>query len=102
MGNDLHRQAVGPCVGLVADKTLGKATLKRVRSLKPRPGAVVFVGSQTIQNWESLAKDMPGLPVVNVSYTGAMATHLVRYAGDVVALKPRVVVWYCGLSLIHI
>ena len=96
MGNDLHRQAIAPCVGVVVNGTNGKSAMKRMRSLSPRPGSVVFVGSQVFQNWAALGKDMPGLPVVNVAYTGAMVSHLVKHAGDVLALKPRVLVWYCG------
>ncbi|KAH8067050.1 hypothetical protein JL720_12560 [Aureococcus anophagefferens] len=79
MGNDVAKQAVSPLVGAVA-AVQGKNKLRSVFGSKPAAGSIVFVGSQTFQNWDSLKKDMHGLPVVNCGFVGAMSKHLVTYA----------------------
>ncbi|KAH8055199.1 hypothetical protein JL721_10302 [Aureococcus anophagefferens] len=75
MGNDVAKQAVSPLVGAVA-AVQGKNKLRSVFGSKPAAGSIVFVGSQTFQNWDSLKKDMHGLPVVNCGFVGAMSKHL--------------------------
>ena len=97
MGNDVAKQAVSPLVGAVA-AVQGKNKLRSVFGSKPAAGSIVFVGSQTFQNWDSLKKDMHGLPVVNCGFVGAMSKHLVTYAHHVVALRPRLIVWFCGAA----
>ncbi|KAH8044363.1 hypothetical protein JL722_14755 [Aureococcus anophagefferens] len=97
MGNDVAKQAVSPLVGAVA-AVQGKNKLRSVFGSKPAAGSIVFVGSQTFQNWDSLKKDMHGLPVVNCGFVGAMSKHLVTYAHHVVALRPRLIVWCCGAA----
>ncbi|KAH8066894.1 hypothetical protein JL721_7884 [Aureococcus anophagefferens] len=97
MGNDVAKQAVSLLVGAVA-AVQGKNKLRSVFGSKPAAGSIVFVGSQTFQNWDSLKKDMHGLPVVNCGFVGAMSKHLVTYAHHVVALRPRLIVWCCGAA----
>ncbi len=61
------------------------------------PGAVLFVGSSSIRGWETLARDFPGVPVINRGFGGSHLSDSVRFAGRIVLPpKPRLVVVYAG------
>jgi len=62
----------------------------------PRHG-IVFVGSSSIRMWTSLAKDFPGLPVVNRGFGGSELGDSVAFAERIVTpYQPRTVVIYAG------
>ena len=63
----------------------------------PAPGGIVFVGSSSIVKWTSLAKDFPGLPVINRGFGGSELADSVFYADRIVIpYRPRTVVLYAG------
>ena len=62
----------------------------------PREG-VVFVGSSSIRLWTTLARDFPGVPVVNRGFGGSMIADSTRHAAQlIVPYRPRLVVLYAG------
>lgn len=62
----------------------------------PRHG-IVFVGSSSIRMWTSLAKDFPGLPVINRGFGGSELGDSVAFAERIVTpYQPRTVVIYAG------
>lgn len=62
----------------------------------PRHG-VVFVGSSSIVKWASLARDFPGMPVINRGFGGSQLADSVTFADRIVIpYQPRVVVLYAG------
>jgi lysophospholipase L1-like esterase len=67
------------------------------RTNQPSTNGIVFVGSSSIRLWDSLAKDFPGLPVVNRGFGGSQLADSWYYADRIVIpLKPRQVVIYAG------
>ena len=63
----------------------------------PARGGVVFVGSSSIVKWTSLAKDFPGVPLLNRGFGGSELADSVFYADRIVTpYAPRVVVLYAG------
>lgn len=63
----------------------------------PAPGGVVFVGSSSIVKWKTLARDFPGVPVINRGFGGSELADSVYYADRIVLpYKPRLVVVYAG------
>jgi lysophospholipase L1-like esterase len=67
------------------------------RVTPPPRGAVVFIGSSSIRRWETLAKDFPGVPVLNRGFGGSEASDVVRYAKRIlVPYRPARVVFYAG------
>ena len=63
----------------------------------PPQGAVVFVGSSSIVNWTTLAKDFPGIMSINRGFGGSELTDVVFYADRIVIpYHPRLVVLYAG------
>ncbi len=64
--------------------------------LEPRQG-IVFAGSSSIRKWDSLAKDMAPLPVVNRGFGGAIIKQVTHNAARmIVPLRPKLIVFYCG------
>ena len=60
-------------------------------------GPIVFVGSSIFHRWTQLQPHMAPLPVVNIAFDGAETEDWNRLIDfRVLALKPRVVVYYCG------
>lgn len=59
--------------------------------------AILFAGSSIFHYWDTLARDMAPLPVVNQAFAGARM-HSLQSAleGLVIAWQPRIVVYYCG------
>lgn len=61
------------------------------------PGPIVFTGSSSIAYWDSLAKDMKPLAVVNSAFGGAEYSDLLDRLDELVfAYHPSVVVVYAG------
>jgi lysophospholipase L1-like esterase len=67
------------------------------RRSPPAEGTIVFVGSSSIRFWDTLERDMGGLPVLNRGFGGSQLTHLIRSAHLIVTpCKPRAVLVYSG------
>lgn len=63
----------------------------------PKPGAIVFIGSSSIQKWKDLADDFPGKYVLNRGFGGSRIADSTYYAGRIVVpYKPSMVVFYAG------
>jgi lysophospholipase L1-like esterase len=59
--------------------------------------AVVFFGSSSLRLWESLARDFPGIRVINRGFGGSTLADAVReFERVVVPLRPRALVIYAG------
>ena len=60
-------------------------------------GPVVFVGSSIFHRWTALESQMAPLPIANIAFDGAQTDDWNRLIESrVVALKPKVVAYYCG------
>lgn len=63
----------------------------------PRRNSTLFVGSSTIQRWESLAGDFPELNVINRGIGGSHMSDLIYYMDDIVfPYRPNAIVVYEG------
>ncbi|MEM8529883.1 MAG: GDSL-type esterase/lipase family protein [Chloroflexota bacterium] len=63
----------------------------------PPQEAVVFVGSSSIRNWETLAEDMAPLSVVQRGFGGAKINDVVYYVDRIVTVyNPKAVVLFAG------
>lgn len=63
----------------------------------PAPGGVLFVGSSSIRLWTSLAKDFPGVPVINRGFGGSKIAHSTLHADRIVTpYKPKAIFLYAG------
>jgi lysophospholipase L1-like esterase len=62
-----------------------------------RAATILFVGSSIFHRWTNLAAHMAPLPVTNRAVDGLMTTDLLRrFDADVMSIRPRVLVYYCG------
>ncbi|WP_303312361.1 SGNH/GDSL hydrolase family protein [Hymenobacter sp. BT730] len=70
----------------------------RQDSLTPAPRKpILFYGSSSIRKWETLAKDFPGLPVLNRGFGGSRFPDAIYFFEKlVVPYRPRQVVLYEG------
>lgn len=67
------------------------------KSGKTASGPIVFTGSSSIAYWDSLAKDMKPLTVVNSAFGGAQYSDLLDRLDElVIAYRPSAVVVYAG------
>ena len=67
----------------------------RADAVPERP--IVFVGSSSFRLWETLAADLPGLPVVNRGFGGSHLSDLnAWFERLVVPIRPSVVLMYEG------
>jgi lysophospholipase L1-like esterase len=67
------------------------------RATPPPEHPIVFVGSSSIRRWDTLAKDFPGLPVLNRGFGGSEASDVLRHASRVILpYRPSRVVFYAG------
>ena len=67
------------------------------RDSPPPQEAVVFVGSSSIRNWETLAEDMAPLPVIQRGFGGAKIDDIVYYVDRIVTVyNPKAVVLFAG------
>lgn len=63
----------------------------------PRQNAIVFTGSSSISNWESLADDFPNYDVLNRGFGGSQICDSTYYAARfLVPHAPRLIVFYAG------
>src|SRR5579884_12242 len=63
----------------------------------PPAGVLVFTGSSSIRFWETLARDMAPLPVLNRGFGGSRIADVTHYAHRIVTpYRPRAVVFYAG------
>lgn len=63
----------------------------------PPARPVVFTGSSSVRLWTTLARDFPGVPVLNRGFGGSQVRDAVHYADQVaVRYAPRLVVIYAG------
>ncbi len=63
----------------------------------PPTNPVLFTGSSSIVKWTTLAKDFPGVPVLNRGFGGSVISDSVFWADrTVVPYKPRKVLFYAG------
>ena len=71
--------------------------IKADRVKFPKPGGVVFVGSSTIRMWPNLARDFPGVNVIQRGFGGSELSDVVYRAPRIVLpYKPRLIVLYAG------
>lgn len=63
----------------------------------PPAGATLFIGSSSIRLWDTLARDLPGIPVIQRGFGGSQIADSVRYANRIVLpYRPARVVLYAG------
>ncbi len=63
----------------------------------PPQGAVLFIGSSSIRKWTTLAKDFPGVPIINRGFGGSELADSVFYADRIaIPYHPRAVILYAG------
>ena len=63
----------------------------------PPQNAVLFVGSSTIRKWTTLAKDFPGIQVINRGFGGSEIDDSTAYASRIIVpYHPRIIVFYAG------
>lgn len=67
-------------------------------STQPPPqNAVLFVGSSSIRMWDSLARDFPGIAVINRGFGGSEIPDSIFYADQIILpYRPRSIVLYAG------
>ena len=67
------------------------------RQNPPRKGAVLFVGSSTIENWKTVTEDFPGEYVLNRGISGAKTIDMINYFEHIVSpYDPKQVFLYPG------
>jgi lysophospholipase L1-like esterase len=67
------------------------------RRSPPKPGGILFVGSSSIERWESLAEDFSPHQVLNRGVGGSHLRHVTRFANRVIIpYRPRMIVLYAG------
>jgi lysophospholipase L1-like esterase len=63
----------------------------------PPTGAVLFVGSSSIVQWENLEKDFPSHKVINRGFGGSSLKDVIQFKDKIIfPYKPAQVVIYCG------
>ena len=63
----------------------------------PKPGAILFIGSSSIEHWKDIASDFPGKRVLNRGFGGSRIADSTYYAGRIVVpYKPSMIVFYAG------
>lgn len=63
----------------------------------PPADPIVFTGSSSVRLWKTLARDFPGLPVLNRGFGGSTMTDLLQAFDRVIApYRPAAAVIYCG------
>lgn len=63
----------------------------------PKPGAILFIGSSSIEHWKSLASDFPDKRVLNRGFGGSRIVDSTYYAGRIIVpYKPGMIVFYAG------
>lgn len=63
----------------------------------PAPGGILMVGSSIFRKWESCARDLAPLPVVNRAFGGSRTEDQLFFFDRIVpSSRAGLVVWYCG------
>jgi len=63
----------------------------------PKPGAILFIGSSSIEHWKDVASDFPDKRVLNRGFGGSRIADSTYYAGRIIVpYKPSMVVFYAG------
>lgn len=63
----------------------------------PPTNAIVFAGSSTITRWKTLAKDFPGLPVLNRGFGGSQIVDATHFADRMILpYQPKLIVFRSG------
>ena len=83
------------------DSTVWEREIRRLekfdRISRPRPGAILFVGSSSFRYWKALAADMAPLHVLNRGFGGSQIHDCTYYVQRIVApFRPRAIVFYAG------
>ena len=67
------------------------------RQNPPAKGAVLFIGSSSIQLWQSLPEDFPGIKVINRGFGGSEIADCTFYVDRIVIpYQPRIILLYAG------
>ena len=67
------------------------------RQNPPAKGAVLFIGSSSIQMWKNLAEDFPQVKVINRGFGGSEIADSTYYVDRIVApYRPQMIVFYAG------
>jgi lysophospholipase L1-like esterase len=67
------------------------------RANPPPQGAVLFIGSSSIEHWKSVAADFPEVKVINRGFGGSELGDSTYFADRIVApYHPRAIVMYAG------
>ncbi len=84
--------------GLIAVASLVPVVVAAEQDRTVRSQAViVFVGSSIFHRWTRLAQQMAPLPVLNRAVDGTQTADMLRMLdSDVLASRPKVIVYYCG------
>lgn len=96
---ELRRRPFGILLsGLIAVASLVPAVVAAGPDNSARSQAViVFVGSSIFHRWTNLAQQMAPLPVLNRAVDGTQTADMLRMLdSDVLASRPKVIVYYCG------
>jgi len=63
----------------------------------PPTNAIVFAGSSTISRWKTLAKDFPGLPVLNRGFGGSQIVDATHFADRIIfPYQPKLILFRSG------
>ena len=63
----------------------------------PKSGAIVFIGSSSIEHWKDIANDFPDKRVLNRGFGGSRIADSTYYAGRIILpYKPSMIVFYAG------
>ncbi|HEV2454079.1 MAG TPA: GDSL-type esterase/lipase family protein [Verrucomicrobiae bacterium] len=74
-----------------------RAFESRDRIHPPPQNAILFIGSSAIRKWTTLAKDFPGIQVINRGFGGSEIDDSTAYAGRIIfPYHPRIIVLYAG------
>jgi lysophospholipase L1-like esterase len=74
-----------------------RAFQNRDRTNPPPQQAVLFIGSSSIRKWHTLAKDFPGVRVINRGFGGSEIHDSTKFASRIIfPYQPRVIVFYAG------
>jgi lysophospholipase L1-like esterase len=94
---DRRRKFVILLSGLIAWASLVPALATEQDRTVRSQAVIVFVGSSIFHRWTNLAQQMAPLPVLNRAVDGTQTADMLRMLdSDVLASRPKVIVYYCG------
>ena len=65
----------------------------------PPKNAVLFAGSSTIRLWDTVAKDIPEIPIINRGFGGSQLFGNTIYADRIaIAYQPKIIVLFAGTN----